>query len=113
MRPTHTAIMGMVYVITYEDSVLNRQTLGYIDLWANHITIAAEACKVQKKQTLLHEVLHALDINMGLGNVVTEEQNATRSNLLFEWLRNPDNRDAIEWIIHDGPKPKRSKNANR
>lgn len=113
MRPTHTAIMGMVYSITYEDSVLNRQTLGYIDLWGNRITIAGEACKVQKKQTLLHEVLHAFDMKMGLGDVVSEEQNATRSNFLFEWLRNPDNRDAIKWIMYDGPKLKRSKDANR
>lgn len=101
MRPTHTAIMGMVYEIAYEDSVLNRNTLGYIDLWRNRITIAGEACKVQKKQTLLHEVLHAFDMKMGLGDVVSEEQNATRSNILFEWLRNPANRDAIEWIIND------------
>jgi hypothetical protein len=52
-------------------------------------------------------------MKMGIDSLVPEEQNATRSNLLFEWLRNPDNRDAIEWIMYDGPKPKRKKNADR
>src|SRR5436309_2401341 len=98
MKPTRTAIMGMDYVIVYENSVLNRQTLGYIDLWGNRITIGAEACEVQQKQTLLHEVLHAFDMKMGLCDSVTEEQNAMRSNILFEWLRDPANRAAIDWI---------------
>lgn len=96
--------MGMIYEIVYERSELNRHTLGFIDLWGNRITIAREACPVQKKQTLLHEILHAFDMKMGLDGAVTEEQNATRSNILFEWMRNPDNSEAIEWIMNDGPK---------
>jgi hypothetical protein len=105
--------MGMVYEIIYEQSVLNRQTLGYIDLWENRITIASEACKTQKKQTLLHEILHAFDMKMGIGGSVSEEQNSIRSNILFEWLRNPANAAVIDWIRRDGPQPKGSHDADR
>jgi hypothetical protein len=113
MKPAHTAIMGMDYAIVYENSDLNRQTLGYIDLWGNRITLAAEACEVQQKQTLVHEILHAFDMKMGIADQVSEEQNAMRSNILFEWLRDPVNRVALDWIGRDGPQPKGLKNANR
>jgi Zn-dependent peptidase ImmA (M78 family) len=95
--------MGMDYAIVYENSTLNRQTLGYIDLWENRITIGAEACEVQQKQTLVHEILHAFDMKMGIVDQVSEEQNAMRSNILFEWLRDPANRPALAWITNDGP----------
>jgi hypothetical protein len=113
MRPTLIRIMGMAYKIIYEKATLNRQTLGFINFWGNEITISGECCEEQQKQTLVHEVTHAFDMKMGISDQVSEEQNSSRSNMIFAWLRDPDNRAAIEWIMADGPERKGVKNANR
>lgn len=69
--PKSMKILGKTYRIK-ERTPTNPTDLGYVEMRKQLITISPDQHPSQKEDTLLHEVIHVLSGEMGLG--LTEKQ---------------------------------------
>jgi hypothetical protein len=102
MNPYKLHIQGFDYTIKYEHTELGDQYYGRINHSTCQVTVDSELPEQHQRETLLHEVLHAIDVAIGASRRVPEPENGARARSLFAWLRDPRNREAIDWIIGPG-----------
>lgn len=99
MRPDNLSISGFDYTIRFEHSELGDQYIGRINHNQLIVTVDSETPEQQQRETLIHEILHGVDVAIGAGPRVPEHENAARARTLYSILSDPRNRAAIDWII--------------
>ena len=67
-RPEAVRLMGRTFLINYvRGSVLADDTdFGHIDFYSQLINISDNLTPVEEADTVLHELIHAIDLSMGL-----------------------------------------------
>lgn len=93
-------VCGYPYEVIPSDHPLDirDEMIGFIQYRELRITIRNGVHAVMQKESLLHEMLHAIDGAIGVNDRVDERENVNRSALLFAMLRDPRNRPAWDWI---------------
>lgn len=76
-------------------SNLNREIMGMHLGWYNHISLNADMAPDQIKAIAVHEILHDLDLLVGVG--LSEEQNTALASVLFAAIR--DNPKLMLWLM--------------
>lgn len=73
-RPEAIRLMGRTFLFNYvKGSVLSPDdTFGHIDVYGQVICISDDLTPVEEADTVLHELIHAVDLTMGLD--MTEHQ---------------------------------------
>ena len=73
-RPEAVRLMGRTFLINYvKGSVLaDQHDFGHIDYYSQVINVADNLTPVEEADTVLHELIHAIDLSMGLE--MTEHQ---------------------------------------
>lgn len=73
-RPEAIRLMGRTFLFNYvKGSVLSPDdTFGHIDVYGQVICISDDLTPVEEADTVLHELIHAVDLTMGLS--MTEHQ---------------------------------------
>jgi hypothetical protein len=100
-RPTSVRLGGLTFPITYEGSNLENRLIGAISLNDVKMFVSNDVNGERQKEIVLHEILHGIDHIIGAGDRVKEEENVARTEVLFTFLREPRNRAALEWIMHE------------
>ena len=97
-RPTHVAIGTQRFEIEYPNFIADNGSVNYgeYDHEAIKVRIASWLPVERQRETLVHELLHAVDCRY-LGDVFKENQVERLANGLFDWLR--ANAAAVTWII--------------
>ena len=73
--PKVLKILGYTYTVKEvepEDDFIN-EAVGRIDRWKNRIVIKKTLSSAMKESALLHEILHAIDVNGRLTEVQIED----------------------------------------
>lgn len=88
--PNRVRIVGFDFDVVTEDSDdFTREYMGQLEPARLRIRVGAHLGPLQQRETLLHEVLHGVD--MAVGADLTEQQISTISRGLFAVIRdNPD-----------------------
>lgn len=82
---TSIKVFGKPYAINYVDQVDETDSLGECDVRLCEIKILNTMCDAQKKDTLIHELLHIISEELRLG--VSEKQVASLAVGLYSVFR--------------------------
>lgn len=94
-RPTKVIILNQTFKIEWVTAA--DEAHGFVDLNKCVIQIAKGYPKETTADTLLHEIIHAVNHVMDVGDKTTEEQATTRlaTGLCTVWKHNPK---IFEWL---------------
>ena len=97
-RPTTTYILGKHWRVTYHKSPMALSNHGECDEGKCQIFLAEQESDIQSlKETLLHEILHAMSKFLGMG--LEENQVLPLGAAWYAWHR--ENADIVAWVLED------------
>lgn len=98
LSPQKVMIGSMPYHVCYPTFVKNENDenlFGECNHEKNTIYVADQYDKIRQKETLLHEIMHALDAWYN-NNSIEEKHIEAMARGMFDFISN--NKDVIEWI---------------
>ena len=96
--PNSTYILGKHWAISYHKSAMALTNFGECDEGKCHIYLAEGESDIQSlKETLLHEIFHAMSKSLGMG--LEERQVLPLGCAWYAWLR--ENPEQVAWILRD------------
>ena len=95
--PNSTYILGKHWTITYHKSAMALENHGECDEGKCCIFLAEETDIQSLKETLLHEIFHAMSKSLGLE--LKERQVLPLGCAWYAWVR--ENPEQIAWILKD------------
>ena len=114
-RPTSIRVCGQLFRIGYEMDWTNH-ALGFVNLNEGLIELNPELPDDQARETLLHEVIHAVDklsmSGMVMSSLYRDDKKGDKMFRLEEWavvgiscglwmtLADPRNREAVDWMLN-------------
>lgn len=95
MKANSITIFGKPYIVSYVDTVDEEDSSGECDPRSGEIKILKTMCDAQKKDTLLHEILHIISGELRLG--VSEKQVSSLAVGLYSAFK--ENEDLMKIIF--------------
>jgi hypothetical protein len=98
MKAYNVEILGKpyeVHIVDRPDNFSDFQA-GRVDILDSRITVLSGMSDENTREVILHEILHALDTELGMG--LKERQVTALSSALFSTFNNPENAE-IQWDL--------------
>jgi len=98
-RPVCVRVFGKSFFVNFipQNSLSNTETFGHCDMTNQKINIHEGLTPIEEADTLLHEVIHAIDFTIGTG--LTEHQVHHLASGLIGVLQ--DNEDLCKYLFED------------
>jgi hypothetical protein len=93
-------VLGVPYAIKIEKDPegFSESQLGYVNNLDCVITLRDGVSEWEKRETALHELIHAAEIKLGLK--LKEQQVQSLSAVLYSVLTDNGNSDFVDWLLH-------------